>query len=93
MTRYDLLESADSQELTEWGLLFGIHAEEAELRDEGLTSEQVADVMAGELKRDEVEGEGQQAVDAFLGPEAAAARRAEIQARLMAEEDEDNDED
>lgn len=91
MTRSELLEQADSQELTEWSLLFGIQNEEADLRADGLSPEQIADVIAGNVRREHMDGDGQQAVDALMGDEAAAARRAQIMAEMLNEDDEDDE--
>lgn len=97
MTRYQLLEEADSQELTEQYLLDEIHAEEDELREQGLTLEEIADVIAD---RGEAPERGEVglldhliAEEQGLSQEDMAAMAAERRHRKLLDEEQDDDED
>lgn len=93
MTGDELLERASSRHLTEYQLLYQIRAEEAELREQGLTDEEIADsIEDGDYEPDPLEEGG--LIDHLLGEEKAAARRHQLlQAELEDEEDEDDESD
>lgn len=85
----ELLERTSSRELTEYGLLFGIQAEERALARDGLTPDEIADVIANRGERPEGGSDGEPGLLESLLPEEA---RAERQRRLMELEDaEDED--
>lgn len=84
MSVVELLERLDSREITEWGLFFVLRNEEQALRSDGLTEDEIADVIAGGQERGyELERDSPGLLDTLLGEEAAAERRI----RLMQDED------
>lgn len=88
----DLLDRLDSRELVEWGLFFALRHDEAELRADGLTEDEIVEAIARGGAAREPEGDEPGLLDTLLGPEAAAERRL----KLLQDEDallEDDDDD
>ena len=79
----------DSQELTEWQLLFEIHVEEQELRDEGLTDDEIADVI--ESRGEHRPERDSTFMDAFLTEEQRAERHRQLLDNELVLDDDDED--
>lgn len=71
-------------------MFFQLHAEEAELRQQGLTPEEIADAIADGDIPDRGEAS---LLDTLLGDEAAAARRFRLLEAEQADDNEDEDDD
>lgn len=89
----ELLERLDSRELTEWDLFFRLKNDEADLRDDGLSEDEIADVIErGASQGYQLDREGPGLLDTLIGEEAAAERRLRlIQQEDAADEDDEEE--
>jgi hypothetical protein len=79
-------------ELTEWRLLFEIHAEEADLREQGLSEDEISDAIESRGER-VVEHATGGLVDQLLSDEDRAERQQQLIELELQDIDEDDDDD